>query len=37
MDNDVESGMLRIEMIVWSVLAMLGGGALALVVLLLPE
>ena len=37
MVNDIERGMLRLEMIVWSVLIMIGGGALALVLLVLPD
>jgi hypothetical protein len=37
MANDIEGGMLRLELIVWSVLLAIGGGALALVVSVLPD
>jgi len=37
MANDIESAMLRLEVIVWSVLMAMGTGAVALVLLVLPD
>jgi len=37
MVDDIERGMLRVELIIWSLLVAIGGGAAALVLLVLPD